>query len=78
MELGTMAKKLPVIIDKRNDNTLLNALRQLLPNLKNMDVATGIFEVGSLLSLDGLRTLEKHIRSSMYGFQFGILLIVFI
>jgi hypothetical protein len=36
-----MAEKLPVIIDNRGDNTVVNALRRLLPNLQKMDVATG-------------------------------------
>ncbi|MFC1737755.1 helicase-related protein [Planctomycetota bacterium] len=55
-----MAKKLPVIIDNRNDNTVLQALQKLLPNLQKMDIATGIFEVGSLLQLEGLwQQLDK-------------------
>ena len=49
-----MSKKLPVIIDNRKDNTVLNALQKLLPNLQKMDIATGVFEVGSLLLLEGL------------------------
>lgn len=49
-----MAEKLPVIIDNRGDNTVVNALRRLLPNLQKMDVATGIFEVGAFLLLEDL------------------------
>ena len=49
-----MADKLPVIIDNRGENTVLCALQRLLPNLQKMDVATGVFEVGSLLLLEGL------------------------
>ena len=49
-----MADKLPVIIDNRGENTVLRALQRLLPNLQKMDVATGVFEVGSLLLLEGL------------------------
>ena len=45
-----MTAKLPVILDNRNDNTVLNALRKLLPGLQKLDVATGVFEVGSLIS----------------------------
>jgi hypothetical protein len=45
-----MTAKLPVILDNRNDNTVLNALRKLLPSLQKLDVATGVFEVGSLIS----------------------------
>ncbi len=55
-----MAKKLPVIIDNRGDNTVLQALKRLLPNLQKMDVATGTFEIGSFLSLEGFwQTLDK-------------------
>jgi hypothetical protein len=39
-----MAKKLPVIIDNRGDNKVLQALQRLLPNLQKMDIATGVFE----------------------------------
>ena len=46
-----MAEKLPVIMDNREDNTVVNALRRLLPNLQRMDVATGVFEVGAFLLL---------------------------
>ncbi|AQQ09634.1 ATP-dependent helicase HepA [Sedimentisphaera cyanobacteriorum] len=55
-----MAKKLPVIIDNRSGNTVLQALQKLLPNLQKMDIATGVFEVGSLLHLEGLwQELDK-------------------
>jgi len=55
-----MAKKLPVIIDNRNGNTVLQALQKLLPNLQKIDIATGIFEIGSLLNLEGLwQNLDK-------------------
>ena len=37
-----MTAKLPVILDNRNDNTVLNALRKLLPSLQKLDVATGL------------------------------------
>jgi len=49
-----MPEKLPVIIDNRGDNTVVRALQRLLPNLQRMDVATGVFEVGSFLLLEGL------------------------
>src|SRR4030042_1399389 len=48
-----MAEKLPVIIDNRGDNKVLSALQRLLPNLQQMDVATGVFEIGSFLLLEG-------------------------
>jgi len=51
---SSMAEKLSVIIDNRADNTVLRALQRLLPNLQQMDVATGVFEVGSFLLLEGL------------------------
>jgi hypothetical protein len=46
-----VAEKLPVIIDNRGDNTVVNALRRLLPSLQKMDLATGVFEVGASLLL---------------------------
>lgn len=49
-----MKKKLPAIIDNRGSNTLHQALQQLLPLLDKMDVATGVFEIGSFLLLEGL------------------------
>jgi len=49
-----MAGKSPVIIDNRGDNTVVHALQGLLPNLQRMDVAIGVFEVGSFLLLEGL------------------------
>jgi len=57
--------KLPAIIDNRNGNTLSKALRKLLPNLEKMDVATGIFEIGSFLLLEGFWQHLKKIRILM-------------
>ena len=55
-----MSAKLPTILDNRNDNTVLNALKKLLPESKSLDVATGYFEIGSLLALDSFwNNLEK-------------------
>jgi hypothetical protein len=34
-----MAEKLPVILDNRNNNTVLNALQKLLPSLQKIDIA---------------------------------------
>ncbi len=48
-----MTAKLPVILDNRSDNTVLNALGKLLPGLQKLDVATGLFEVDSLFSAFG-------------------------
>ena len=60
-----MAEKLPVIIDNRNNNTILNALQKLLPSLQKLDIATGTFEVGSLLHLEGLWQQVPQIRVMM-------------
>ena len=46
--------KIPTLVDNLGDNTVLNALKQLLPFAQALDVATGTFEIGSLLALDGL------------------------
>ena len=52
--------KIPTLVDNLGDNTVLNALKQLLPFAQALDVATGTFEIGSLLALDGLwQPLEK-------------------
>jgi len=60
-----MAKKLPVIIDNRSANTVENALLKLLPHLEKLDVATGTFEIGSFLQLEGLWQDLKKIRILM-------------
>ena len=44
--------KVPVIIDNRDKNTAQAALVRILPNLKKMDVAAGVFDIGSFLQLD--------------------------
>ena len=44
-----MAEKLPVIIDNRGDNTVVNALRRLLPNLQKADAATDFLKMGLFL-----------------------------
>jgi hypothetical protein len=57
-----MAEKLPVIIDNRSNNKVLRALQRLLPNFEKMDIATGVFEIGSFLLLEGfwlVRILRK-------------------
>ena len=45
--------KLPTIIDNQGDITLRDAIAQIAQITKGLDVATGFFELGSLLSLDG-------------------------
>lgn len=57
--------KLPVIIDNRDKNTVLNALQRILPNLKKMDVATGVFEIGSFLQLEPFWQTPEQIRILM-------------
>ena len=56
---------MPVIIDNRGDNKVLHALQKLLPNLQSMDIATGVFEVGSFLLLEGFWQNLNKIRILM-------------
>jgi hypothetical protein len=60
-----VANKLSTIIDNRNENTALEALKRLLPESQSLDVASGFFEIGSLLSLDGLWQSLDQIRILM-------------
>jgi len=60
-----MPDKLPVIIDDRGDNKLVVALQKLLPNLRKIDIATGVFEKGSFLLLEDLWQDMKNIRILM-------------
>lgn len=60
-----MTKKVPTILDNRSDNTLLNALKCLLPQTSSADIATGCFEIGSLLALDGIWQVIDRIRVIM-------------
>ena len=62
-----MSAKLPTILDNRNDNTVLNALKRLLPESKSLDVPTGYFEIGSLLALDSFWNSLEKIRIAMGG-----------
>ncbi|MDO8586144.1 MAG: helicase-related protein [Armatimonadota bacterium] len=45
--------KLSTILDNRDGNNVLSALRTLLAEAQQADIATGTFEIGSLLALDG-------------------------
>ncbi len=55
-----MTSKLPTILDNRESQTVLEALKRLLPEAKTLDIATGFFEIGSFLSLDTFwNNLEK-------------------
>jgi superfamily II DNA or RNA helicase len=60
-----LSSKLSTIIDNRNDNTALEALKKLLTESQSLDVASGFFEIGSLLSLDGLWQPLSQIRILM-------------
>ncbi|MEW5799681.1 MAG: phospholipase D-like domain-containing protein, partial [Bacteroidota bacterium] len=60
-----MSTKLPTILDNRNDNTVLHALKRLLPEARSLDVATGYFEIGSLLALDSFWNTLEQIRIVM-------------
>src|SRR5436853_1976421 len=57
--------KIPTLVDNLGDNTVLNALKQLLPFAEALDVATGTFEIGSLLALDGLWQALQKVRVLM-------------
>jgi SNF2 family DNA or RNA helicase len=57
-----MTDKLPVIIDNRRDNTVLNALKRLLLSTNKLDIATGYFEIGSLLLLEDVWQHVEKIR----------------
>jgi len=45
--------KLRTFIDNRQSNQMLSAVRLLLADAKALDIATGFFEIGSFLDLDG-------------------------
>jgi len=60
-----MSSKLSTILDNRGENTVLAALRRLLPEAKSLDVATGYFEIGSLLALDSFWNQLENIRIVM-------------
>jgi len=56
---------LPTIIDNRGDNTALSVLQALLPQTRTLDVATGVFDIGSLMALDGLWQQTERVRVVM-------------
>ena len=60
-----LSRKLSTIIDNRNENSALEALKRLLPESESLDVASGFFEIGSLLALDGLWQPLKQMRILM-------------
>ena len=60
-----MDTKLPTLIDNTPDNTVLSALKQVLEKASAWDIATGYFEIGAMLALDGLWQPLKKIRLLM-------------
>ncbi len=60
-----MTSKLQTIIDNREPNTALESLKRLLPESKTLDVATGFFEIGSLLALDSFWNALESVRILM-------------
>lgn len=61
----TPSEKLPTIIDNQAPNTALEALKRILPEAQSLDIATGYFEIGSLLALDSFWNQLKKIRLLM-------------
>jgi len=59
------AAKVSTILDNFGDNTMLAALSRLLPEAEGLDIATGSFEVGSLLALEGTWHAANRIRLIM-------------
>ena len=60
-----MDTKLSTIIDNRDSNTVLESLKRLLPQSKTLEVATGYFEIGSLLALDSFWNALESVRILM-------------
>lgn len=60
-----MTTQLNTLLDNRGDNTVLEALKRLLPESRTLDIATGNFEIGSLLALDGCWNALEAIRILM-------------
>ncbi len=58
---GEMAEELPVIIDNRGENGVLNALKRLLPNLQRMDVATAVITKATLVDQPEKQELEYRV-----------------
>jgi len=55
--------KNPTLVDNLGDNTVLNALKQLLSFAQSLNVATGTFEIGSLPALDGEEVSQRSVLS---------------
>lgn len=60
-----MSPETPSFIDNFPPNTLLAILEELLPETTSWDIATGTFDIGSLLALDELWQPIKPVRILM-------------
>ena len=60
-----MSPETPSLIDNFPPNTLLATLQELLPQTTSWDVATGTFDIGSLLALGELWQPVKPVRVLM-------------
>jgi len=58
-KIGSTSK---IVVDNRGENTLLALLRSLLSQAISLDIATGYFEIGSLISLQGSWQHLKNLR----------------
>jgi len=54
--------KIKIVVDNREDNTLLALLKSLLPQATSLSVATGYFEIGSLFVLQDSWQHLKNLR----------------
>ncbi len=64
-DLANALKPLHTLVDNRPGNQMLDVIRRLILESKSLDVATGYFEVGALLDLDGEWQKLQHIRLLM-------------
>jgi SNF2 family DNA or RNA helicase len=60
-----MTEKVPTIIDNSQYKTVLKALAQILPETSHLDIATGYFEISSLLALGEIWRNIENIRIVM-------------
>jgi len=60
-----MSPETPSLIDNFPPNTLLATLQELLPQTNSWDIATGTFDIGSLLALGELWQPIKPVRILM-------------
>ncbi len=60
-----MSGKIPTVVDNTDNRTVLEVLVRILPETERLDVATGFFEVSSLLALDSAWRRIEQIRILM-------------